>query len=54
MDSGYRGLHRDHPGQVSVPPKKPAKDAARQVAEAWEQARHAQVIDPDLRAARYR
>jgi hypothetical protein len=42
MDSGYRGLHRDHPGQVSVPPEKPAKDAAPEVAEAWEQARHAQ------------
>jgi hypothetical protein len=20
MDAGYQGLHRDHPGQVSVPP----------------------------------
>ena len=28
MDAGYRGLHRDHPGQVSVPPDKPGKDAA--------------------------
>ena len=42
MDAGYRGLHRDHPGQVSVPPKKPAKDAAPEVLQAWEQARHAQ------------
>ena len=42
MDAGYRGLHGDHPGQVSVPPKKPAKDAAPQVLQAWEQARHAQ------------
>ena len=42
MDAGYRGLHRDHPGQVSVPPKKPAKDAAPEVIQAWEQARHAQ------------
>jgi hypothetical protein len=42
MDAGYRGLHRDHPGQVSVPPKKPAKDAAPEVHQAWEQARHAQ------------
>jgi hypothetical protein len=42
MDAGYRGLHRDHPAQVSVPPKKPAKDAAPQTAHAWEQARHAQ------------
>jgi hypothetical protein len=42
MDAGYRGLHRDHPGQVSVPPEKPAKDAAPEVTEAWEHARHAQ------------
>ena len=42
MDAGYRGLHRDHPGQVSVPPKKPGKDAAPEVMAAWDQARHAQ------------
>ena len=42
MDAGYRGLHRDHPAQVSVPPKKPAKDAAPEVLQAWEQARPAQ------------
>jgi DDE superfamily endonuclease len=42
MDAGYRGMHRDHPAQVSVPPKKPAKDAAPEVTQAWEQARHAQ------------
>ena len=42
MDAGYRGLHRDHPGQVSVPPKKPAKDAALEITQAWEQARHGQ------------
>jgi hypothetical protein len=42
MDAGYRGLHRDHPAQVSVPPKKPAKDAGPETAGAWEQARHAQ------------
>ena len=23
MDDGYRGLARDHPGQVTCPPKKP-------------------------------
>jgi Helix-turn-helix of DDE superfamily endonuclease/DDE superfamily endonuclease len=27
MDSGYGGLRRDHPAQVSIPPRKPAKDA---------------------------
>ena len=42
MDAGYRGLHRDHPAQVSVPPNKPAKDAAPEAIAAWEQARHAQ------------
>ena len=42
MDAGYRGLHRDHPDQVSVPPKKPAKDAAPEAIAAWERARHAQ------------
>jgi len=42
MDAGYRGLHRDHPGQVSVPPKKPAKNAAPEVIQARDQARHAQ------------
>jgi hypothetical protein len=41
MDAGYRGLHRDHPGQVSVSPKKPGKDAAPEVTGAWAQARHA-------------
>lgn len=42
MDAGYRGLHRDHPAQVSVPPKKPARNAPPEAAQAWEQARHAQ------------
>ena len=43
MDSGYRGLRRDHPGQVSVPPLKPRKNqAAPEAVAAWEQARHAQ------------
>ncbi len=42
MDSGYGGLRRDHPAQVSIPPRKPAKDAPPEAAAAWEQARHAQ------------
>jgi DDE superfamily endonuclease/Helix-turn-helix of DDE superfamily endonuclease len=42
MDSGYQGLRRDHPGQVSVPPRKPAKDAPPEATAAWERARHAQ------------
>ncbi len=42
MDAGYRGLRRDHPAQVSVPPGKPAKNAAPEAIQAWDQARHAQ------------
>jgi DDE superfamily endonuclease len=42
MDSGYRGLRRDHPDQVSVPPLKPRKGAAPEAVAAWKQARHAQ------------
>ena len=42
MDAGYRGLRRDHPDQVSVPPAKPRKEAPLEVTQAWEQARHAQ------------
>ena len=42
MDAGYRGLAKAHPGQVSVPPLKPRKDAPPEAAAAWEQARHAQ------------
>jgi hypothetical protein len=42
MDAGYRGLHRDHSGQISVPPKKPARDAPPEVIKACEQARHDQ------------
>jgi hypothetical protein len=42
MDAGYRGLRRDHPAQVSVPPKKPAKNADAEALQAWDQARHAQ------------
>jgi hypothetical protein len=42
MDVGYRGLHRDHPGQVSVPPGKPARNAPPGATEAREQARHDQ------------
>src|SRR5262249_28740893 len=36
MDSGYQGLRRDHPGQVSVPPGKPAKDAPPEATAAWQ------------------
>jgi hypothetical protein len=40
VDSGYRGLARDFPGQVIAPPKKPGKDATAAEAAAYEQARH--------------
>lgn len=41
-DAGYRGLHRDHPGQVHVPPPKPGKNAPPDQTEAWDTARHDQ------------
>jgi len=40
--AGYRGLRRDHPGQVSVPPGKPATDPPPEATAAWQRARHAQ------------
>ena len=42
VDSGYQGLARDFPGQVSAPPKKPRKDAPPKETARWEQHRHQQ------------
>ena len=42
VDSGYQGLARDFPGQVSAPPKKPPKDAAPEQIAGYEQCRKAQ------------
>jgi DDE superfamily endonuclease len=42
VDSGYQGLARDFPEQVSAPPKKPARDAPADQVDAYEQARRAQ------------
>ena len=42
VDSGYQGLARDFPAQVSAPPKKPRKDASPEEAASWEQRRHQQ------------
>jgi hypothetical protein len=42
MDAGYQGLRRDHPRQVSTPPKKPARNAPPEATSACKQARHAQ------------
>ncbi|MEU7838780.1 MULTISPECIES: hypothetical protein [unclassified Nonomuraea] len=42
MDSGYRGLHNAHPDKVSVPPKRPGKDAPPEIIAAFEQARRQQ------------
>jgi hypothetical protein len=42
VDSGYQGLARDFPGQVSAPPKKPGKDASPEETGRWEQVRHQQ------------
>ena len=41
-DAGYQGLARDFPGQVSVPPKKPGKNAPSEDTARWEQQRHQQ------------
>jgi DDE superfamily endonuclease/Helix-turn-helix of DDE superfamily endonuclease len=42
VDSGYQGLARDFPSQVSAPPKKPGKDATPEQTASWEQQRHQQ------------
>lgn len=42
VDTGYQGLARDFPGQVSAPPKKPGKNAAPGETARWEQQRHQQ------------
>ncbi|NYE50228.1 hypothetical protein HDA32_005348 [Spinactinospora alkalitolerans] len=41
-DSGYQGLVRDYPGQVSGPPKKPGKDASEEEVQRWQDQRKAQ------------
>lgn len=42
VDSGYQGLARDFPDQVSAPPKKPPKDADDSQRAEYNTARHAQ------------
>jgi hypothetical protein len=42
VDSGYQGLARDFPGQVTAPPKKPGKDNQPDETARWEQQRKAQ------------
>jgi hypothetical protein len=42
VDSGYQGLSRDFPAQVSAPPKKPGKNATADETARWEQQRHQQ------------
>ena len=42
VDSGYQGLARDFPDQVTAPPLKPKKDAPSDEVAAWEQTRKAQ------------
>lgn len=42
VDSGYQGLARDFPTQVSAPPKKPAKNASPKDTARWEAQRHQQ------------
>ena len=42
VDSGYQGLARDFPDQITAPPKKPAKDASGEEVARWEEQRKAQ------------
>jgi DDE superfamily endonuclease/Helix-turn-helix of DDE superfamily endonuclease len=42
VDTGYQGLARDFPAQVSAPPKQPGKDASPEQTARWEQQRHQQ------------
>jgi hypothetical protein len=42
VDSGYQGLARDFPDQVSAPPKKPAKDATQNQRAEYDTARKSQ------------
>ena len=42
VDSGYQGMARDFPNQVSALPKKPGKDASADEIGAWETERKAQ------------
>jgi hypothetical protein len=42
VDSGYQGLARDFPDQVTAPPKKPGKDATSEQVAAYQQQRKAQ------------
>ncbi len=42
VDSGYQGLARDFPAQLTAPPTKPAKDAAGEEVARWEEQRKQQ------------
>jgi hypothetical protein len=42
VDSGYQGLARDFPDQITAPPKKPGTDARPDEVAEWEQTRKAQ------------
>jgi DDE superfamily endonuclease/Helix-turn-helix of DDE superfamily endonuclease len=42
VDSGYQGLARDFPDQVTAPPKKPGNNASQEDITRWEQERHQQ------------
>jgi hypothetical protein len=42
VDSAYRGLAGDHPGQVHPPPLLPTKTAPEPVQQAWREQRKAQ------------
>ena len=54
VDSGYQGLARDFPGQVTAPPKKPQTDAPPDQTAELEAAPQSPVLPADLHRARHR
>jgi hypothetical protein len=53
VDSGYRGLAKDHPDQVIALPLKPTKDALPDEVAAYETARKAQSLATHPRRTRH-
>ena len=54
VDSGYQGLARDFPGQITAPPKKPGKDAHTQSGHRAGSGPQKAVLPADLHRARHR
>ena len=54
VDTGYQGLARDFPGQVTAPPKKPRTDAPPDQTTRWKRYRKATVLPAHLRRTCHR